>query len=71
MAFRIDKRHLSVFILLFLVNLIVLVRSIPSGAGIEIRILLLMVGCSAFVSFLTAILLVLLYDKIVRRSKAG
>ena len=66
MNFRINRRHWAVFVLLFLVNLIVLVVKIPAGAGIELRMFLLMVACSALVSFLTALLLVTLFDKIFR-----
>lgn len=66
MSFRIDRRHWAVFVLLFLVNLIVLVVTIPAGAGIELRMFLLMIACSALVSFLTALLLVTLFDKIFR-----
>lgn len=54
------------FVLLFLVNLIVLVVKIPAGAGIELRMFLLMIACSALVSFVTALLLVTLFDKIFR-----
>ena len=70
-SFRIDRRHWAVFLLLFLVNLIVLVVRIPAGAGIEIRIFLLMIACSALVAALTALLLVALFDKISRMSKTG
>jgi len=68
-SFRIDRRHWAVFVLLFLVNMILLVVKIPAGTGIELRVLLLMVGCSALVSFLTALLLVALFDKIFRAPK--
>jgi hypothetical protein len=66
MNFRINRRHWAVFVLLFLVNLIVLVVKIPAGAGIELRMFLLMIACSALVSFVTALLLVTLFDKIFR-----
>jgi len=66
MNFRINRRHWAVFVLLFLVNLIVLVVKIPAGAGIELRMFLLMIACSAQVSFVTALLLVTLFDKIFR-----
>jgi hypothetical protein len=68
-SFRIERRHWAVFVLLFLINLIVLVARIPAGAGIEIRILLLMIACSALVAFLTAVLLIALFDKISRMPK--
>jgi hypothetical protein len=68
-SFRIDRRHWVVFVLLFLINLIVLVARIPAGAGIEIRIFLVMIACSALVAFLTAVLLVALFDKISRMPK--
>lgn len=63
MSFRIGRRHWSVFVLLFLVNLIVLVVKIPSGAGVDVRVLVLMIACSALVSFLVALLLVALFDR--------
>ena len=63
MSFRIGRRHWSVFVLLFLVNLIVLVVKIPSSAGVDVRVLVLMIACSALVSFLVALLLVALFDR--------
>jgi hypothetical protein len=64
--FRIERRHWAVFVLLFLLNLIVLVVRIPTGTGIEIRAFVIMIVCSALVSFLLALLLVALFDKMLR-----
>jgi hypothetical protein len=63
MRFSIDRRHWAVFILLFLVNLIALVLKAPFQSGIEVRVLLLMVACSAAISFIVAWLLVTLFDR--------
>lgn len=63
MSFRIGRRHWSVFVLLFLVNLIVLAVKIPFGAGVDVRVLVLMIACSALMSFLVALLLVALFDR--------
>ena len=63
MSFRIGRRHWSVFVLLFLVNLIVLVVKVPFGAGFDARVFVLMIACSVLVSFLVALLLVSLFDR--------
>jgi peptidoglycan/LPS O-acetylase OafA/YrhL len=65
-SFSVERRHWGVFVLLFLVNLIVLVIRIPSGTGIEVRAFAIMIVCSALVSFLIALLLVALFDKMLR-----
>jgi hypothetical protein len=70
MSFRIGRRHWSVFVLLFLVNLIVLVVKIPFGAGVDVRVLVLMIACSALVSFLVALLLVALFDRMSRSQES-
>ena len=70
MSFRIGRQHWSVFILLFLVNLIVLAVKMPFGAGVDLRVLVLMIACSALVSFLVALLLVALFDRMSRSQES-
>lgn len=69
MSYGIDRRHWAVFTLLFLVNLIVLVLKAPFESGINVGVLLLMVACSALISFIVAWLLVTLFARMSRQPK--
>ncbi|MBV9074081.1 MAG: hypothetical protein JOZ10_10645 [Acidobacteria bacterium] len=71
MILRLNRRVWAAFILLFLVNMIVLALRIPSTGGIDFRVLLLMIASSAVVAFITAVLLVFLYDRISRARRTG
>jgi hypothetical protein len=69
MKFRLGARYWLLSLLLFLMNMIVLMLRIPQGSGIDIRIFALMAASSAVVAFLTALLLLFLFDRISRASR--
>jgi hypothetical protein len=71
MSFRIDRRHWAIAVLLFALNMVGLTLTVRrSLVGVDSRTILLMIACSALISFLTAFILIGLLDAISRRSKS-
>ncbi|MFL6440285.1 MAG: hypothetical protein ACJ71Q_22120 [Terriglobales bacterium] len=64
MKFRVRKRHWIFFVPLFAFNMIGLVlTSGRSQVSIDVRIVLLMLFCSALIAFVTALILVSVFER--------
>ena len=64
MKFRVRKRHWTFFVPLFVFNMLGLVlTSWRSQVLIDIRIVLLMLLCSALIAFVTALVLVSVFER--------
>jgi hypothetical protein len=64
MKFRVRKRHWIFFVPLFAINMLGLaLSSWRSQLVIDIRIVLLMVLCSALIAFVTALVLVSVFER--------
>ena len=71
MTFQIDRRHWGVALFLFALNMVGLTLTVRrSFVAVDSRTIMLMVACSALVSFLTAFILIGLLDALSRRSKS-
>jgi hypothetical protein len=64
MKFRVRKRHWIFFVPLFAINMLGLVlTSWRSQVSIDVRIVLLMLFCSALIAFVTALVLVNVFER--------
>lgn len=69
--FSIDRRHWAFALLLFALNIVGLVITASrSSVLFDPKTVLLMIACSAMMSFVTAFLIVTLFDAMSRRSKS-
>ena len=69
--FSVDRRHWALALLLFALNIVGLVITASRGSALfDAKTVLLMIACSAMMSFLTAFLIVALFDAMSRRSKS-
>lgn len=71
MNFSIDRRHWAFALLLFALNIVGLVITVSrSSVLFDSKTVLLMIACSAMMSFLTAFVVVALFDAMSRRSRS-
>lgn len=69
--FSVDRRHWMFAVLLFALNIVGLtITASRSSVAFDGKTVLLMIACSAMMSFLTAFLVVGLFDVMSRRSKS-
>lgn len=69
--FSVDRRHWVFALVLFVLNIVGLVLTASRRSVLfDAKTLLLMVACSAMMSFLTAFLIVTLFDAMSRRSRS-